>query len=195
MTLDSKDRSPHQVFPRSTWEPERGDPQVLPKPVIDRPSRERMPFGPTREYDRGPASASAGELKVYGPGPWPDGFLQAPDLAGLPWKRARGNEWTTATFRAAVLGWLRLFFRAHAGEGLIGWDITERANGDRMGSVRLAAKDHYLRVGITKRVGREGQQRVEIALAFPPEVREEPYITARLAHAATALETLLRAIR
>ena len=187
MTIDGKNRSPHQTFGRSTWVPDPGDPDLLPKPTIVRPSRERMPFGPSRE---GVGGVSAGVLKPE-PGPFPDDIFDTPDITGLPWTRTRGNEWTTATIRAAVLTWVRAFFRART--GLVGWDITERATGDRMASTRLPASQQFLRVGITKCV-RELETRVEVAVSFDLPDRVSPQIEAHLAQLELALDAQLTAI-
>lgn len=161
MTLDPKNRSPHQTFGRSSWEPDPGDADLLPKPTVYRPS-------------------------VVDPE-----LLASPDLGVLPWTRRRGDEWTDATFRALVLGWLRGFFRDRRDQGLAGWDITEKASAERSVN-RLPPAQQYLRVGITKRV-REEDHRVEVAIPFPPEDRADP--SARLAHLAASIDAQLATIK
>lgn len=190
MTIDGKNRSPHQTFGRSDWTPDPGDADLNPKPDLVRPSRERMPFGPSREA---PGGVRAGVLKPNGPGPFPDDIFNTPDITGLAWTRKRGNEWTTATIRGVVLDWLRAFFKART--GLVGWDITERANSDRMGSTRLPAKQHGLVVGITKRPGDEDSDvRVEVAIDFDLPDRVSPQLEVRLGDLTVALDALLTAI-
>lgn len=162
MTLfdpNGTNRSPHQTFPRSTFVIDRGDPDILPKPTIVRPSFERQPFG---GRERG--GAQGGELHPDGLGPFPDDLFTATDLARLPWTRKRGNEWTTAPFRAAVLAWLAAFFRARPEAGLIGWDVEEAARGNRQ-ATRMPPARHYLRIGITQRV-RGAPVRVEVGVDF-----------------------------
>lgn len=181
-----KNRSPHQTFGLSDFEPSPSDADLLPKPTVRRPSKERQVFGPNREA---PGGTLAGDLKAAGPGPFPDGFLSADDVEALPWTRRRGDEWTTPEFRQIVLDFVGQFFRDREGQGLVGWDITERARAGQ-GSVRLAAKDHYLRVGISRQIGDE-VSRVEAAIAFPPEVRQSPEAEAQLAILAVTLDALL----
>ncbi len=149
-----------------------------------------MPFGPDREF---PGVTLAGRLKAAGPGPFPDDLFSATDIHGLPWTRKRGDEWTDATFRAVVLDFVRVFFRDRADHGLIGWDITERANGDRMGSTRLPASQHYLLFGVTKRL-REVDTRVETAINFDIQDRISPNIESRLVFLAGAIDVQLTAI-
>ena len=100
--------------------PKYGDPQLLPKPDLVRPSRERNPWD------------SGGNLKPEGPGPYPEGFLEAPDLRpfGDPhnpnsrYVRRRGDEWSTTTIRAQVLSWVAAFARARP--WVAGWQVVER---------------------------------------------------------------------
>lgn len=174
-----KNRSPHQVFPRSTFDADPGDEDLLPKPTVVRPSAERQPF-------------QGAVLKPEGPGPLPEGFLTAPDIESFPWTRRRGDEWTTPEFRALVLAWLREFFVARRGQGLIGWDITERASAERS-SARLPESAVYLRLGVTKRV-RDVDTRVECSIAFPPEDREGPEAEAQFAKLEASIDALLSTI-
>lgn len=148
---NSLNRSPHQTFPRSTFEPDPGDPDLLPKPDKVRPSKERIPFGPDTEFAGG---TTAGVLKADGPGPFPADLFSADDIAGLPWVRKRGEEWTTADFRAVVRGWLSRFIAARSALRIVGWQVVERANGERMGQHRLPADQHFLIFRVTRRVTR-----------------------------------------
>ena len=182
-------RSPHQTFPRDPRHiPISGDPELLPKPTVRRPSRERMPFGPSREAA---GDVSAGVLKPVGPGPFPDDMFSATDIERLPWTRQRGNEWTTATLRALVLTFMARYFRARHHKRLIGWRIAEVANGARMGSTRLLAKDQYLRFTIVQRIGEDGTREVETAIPFAPADRASPRVEALLALVEQTLDVLL----
>ncbi len=158
--------------------PEFGDPQLLPKGDIIRPSTQRMPFD------------SGGRLKPGGPGPLTEvRFYEHPDLANFPqWIRTRGNEWTVQPFRAIVLGWIAGFFRdrswAHK------WDIKEVASMPR--SMNRLGEDHlHLVIGITPREG----ARVETAIAFPPACRENdpPAALGKLDLAGRTLDALFGA--
>ena len=183
-----KNRSPHQIFPRSTWEPQRSDANLLPKPVIMQPSRERMPFGGA---ERG--GARGGELHPDGPGPWPADFMSTTDLGTLPWTRERGDEWTTPAMRAAVLAWVRSVYRAHEGVRFIGWDVLERATGDRSAR-RLSPRFHYLRIGFSVRRANGAIARVEVSQSFPLYAREGAALAAQLAALEPGLALQLRAI-
>ncbi len=178
-------RSPHLTFPRSSWEPQVSDRDLLPKPDLLRPSKERMPWG---GRERG--GAAAGELHPDGPGPLPEGFLSANDLGRLPWTRRRGDEWTTSAFRAEVLAFISRYFRARAAHRLIGWDVVEKATGERSAR-RLAPRAQFLRFGVTQRTGEDTSRRVEVAQAFPPAEREGAALTARLAAVEGSLDVLL----
>lgn len=181
-------RSPHLTFPRSTFVIERGDPQIIPRPEVLRPSRERMPFG---GQERG--GAGAGELHPDGPGPFPDDLFTATDIRRLPWTRERGNEWTTEAFRTEVIAWLRRFFRARAEWGLVRWDVTEVATGNRQAH-RLPPRYQHLRIGVTRRL-RGADTRVEVSCDFPFELREAGPARVRLETAVEpALDALLVAI-
>lgn len=187
MTLGSN-RSPYQNFGRSTFVIEFGDPAIIPRGTIVRPSRERMPYGPDREAPGDPPT-TAGFTKPE-PGPFPDDLFSATDISELPWTRRRGDEWTDSTFRALVLEWLRGYFRARS--GLVGWDVAEIATGSRTGATRLSAKRQFLRVGVTRRVG-DGLERVESSIDFEPDFRVSPYVEARLAILGTTLDALFSA--
>jgi hypothetical protein len=100
--------------------PKYGDPQILPRGTVVMPSRERNPFD------------HAGNLKPEGAGPYPAGFLLAPDLVpfGDPsnphsrYVRRRGDEWSTPEIRARVLAWVGVYVRARSWAA--GWQIVER---------------------------------------------------------------------
>lgn len=185
-----KNRSPHQTFGRSPLKiPEFGDPDLLPKGEVRRPSYERNPFGIRRSGARG------ADLHPDGPGPLPEGFLTAEDVSALPWVRRRGDEWTDAVFRGLVLTWLREFVRDRPDAGIIGWEIVEKATGERLGMRRFAPdRQHLIFRVILRRM--ENRQRVskqvETSIAFPPEDRDDP--SRRLAAVAGALDALIEAL-
>lgn len=186
MTLEGDDRSPFRYYGRSTFEPQFSDRNLLPKPDQLMPSYEHMPYG---GRERG--GASGGELHPAGPGPFPNDLFSATDITKLPWTRARGDEWTTAEFRLVVFGFIRDFFRVHAGIGLIAWDVTEKATSDRSGSVRLEPQYQYLRIGITRRLAEDKTIRVECSQAFPFNTRVGAAILNQLAPVKTSLEVAL----
>ncbi len=132
--------------------PQYGDPELLPKPTVKRPSSLRLPFGPS------------GELLPEGPA-LPEDYLLAPDVADLPWSRARGDEWTDEEFRAVVLGWLRTYLRDRPALGR--WRVVERASAPR--ARRLPPEKHYLVVAVTRRS--DGAE-FESSIPFPPDRRE-----------------------
>lgn len=155
--------------------PKWGDPQLLPKPTIVRDSYERNRFD------------NAGVLKPNGPGPLPEGFLDAPDIAKLPWTMARGDEWTTPEFRAVVLQWLSKFLKAR---GISRWDIREVARPGKFATGRLPHYEQYLRIAVTAGTN-EDLHRVEVSVPFPEDKRDTAPALAILALAAQTLDALL----
>ncbi len=131
--------------------PEFGDPEILPKGEITRPSQERMPFGPS------------GELLPEGP-MLPEDFLLAPDIVDFPWMRKRGDEWTDAAFREIVFDWLIDFFNDRSWPRR--WDVRERAAGERS-THRLPDDQHYLVIGVAD----ADDQRFETSGNFPVSKR------------------------
>lgn len=155
--------------------PQYGDPEILPKGVVRRPSAERQPF------------TTGGVLKPGGPGPLTEErFYEAPDLEKIPqWIRKRGDEWTTREFRHLVFAWLIAFFDARPWAGK--WDVKEVASSVR--SVGRLGEDHlHLVIGITPRVG----ERFETAVAFARDAREDnpDRVQAVLAQAEITLDAL-----
>jgi len=150
--------------------PQYGDPEILPKGTVRRPSPERMPFG------------SAGQLKPGGPGPLPENFTEQADIDGLPWRRFRGDEWTTPELRALVFSWLVTFFDARS--WATAWEVIEKASADRHG--RLRENQWHL----VFRVTRSDNKAFEVAVVFPPDARADaPDRVAKvLAQAAQALD-------
>ena len=161
----------------TTKVPQFGDPEILPRGTVRRPSPERMPF------------TNSGALKPGGPGPLTEErFTEAPDLAKIPqWTRKRGTEWTTAEFRQLVFTFIIGFFDARDWPGR--WDITEVAGSVR--SVNRLPEDRlHLVIGITPKDGQG--PRVETAIEFPANAREDnpDQVRQRLASAAEALNAL-----
>lgn len=155
--------------------PKFGDPEILPKGVVRRPSVERQPFD------------NRGRLKPDGPGPLKEErFYEAPDLGSLPqWKRTRGNEWTTQEFRKLVFAFLIAFFDVRK-DWARKWDITEVASAVRSG--RLPEDLWHLVIGVTQKEG----GRIETSVMFPPHAREDnpTAVAAVLAQAAEVLDVL-----
>jgi hypothetical protein len=127
--------------------PQYGDPELLPKPTVARPSSLRIPYGPS------------GEFLAEGP-VLPEDYMLAPDVADLPWRRARGDEWTDATFRAVVLDWLRVFLRDRPSFGR--WRVVEKASATR--GRRLPDDEHYLVVAVTRQAD---DAEFESSIRFP----------------------------
>lgn len=88
--------------------PEYGDAEILPKAIEYRGSPERRFIDLT-----GRAATPA----------LPADFLGAPDVAGLPWIRLRGDEWTDAAMRAVVLLWIGERFERD--RLLTAWEVVE----------------------------------------------------------------------
>ncbi len=154
--------------------PTSGDPEILPRGRVVRPSHERQTF------------TTGGLRKPGGPGPLTEErFYEAPDLAELPqWKRARGEEWTDSAFRQVVFDWMIAFFDDRDWPHI--WDITEKAGAERS-IARLADDKVYLRIGITPTDG----ARVETSITFPGVRGDDPVgVTARLDLAAQGLDAL-----
>ena len=145
-----------------TW----GDPELLPKPDLVRPSAERNPYSPN------------GTLLPEGPDPrmsLPADFLGADDLADFPqWTRERYDAWSTLTFRATTMTWLRYVFRVYP--GLIGWGISEKATARNSGPMRLRPEHRFLRITLTKRLraGRSGE--AQVSLSFPQGLLDDAVV-------------------
>jgi len=148
--------------------PAYGDPEILPWGTVVRPSTERMPFG------------GSGALRSVEPA-LPDGFLSTPDVAHLPWVRRRGDEWTDATFRAAVLAWLVDVLAAATWARR--WRVTERATGSRLGS---KLDPPVLVVTLYDAAGAA----FEGSCGFPVATRTGPSLTDRLARIEESITAL-----
>ena len=115
--------------------PQFGDPELLPKGTVVRPA----------VVD--------------------DAILLAPDIEKLPWKRSRGDEWTTKDFRTIVFGFLADFFRTRS--WAIEWEVIEKASAERSG--RLPDQQFYLVFRVTD----DRDRTYETSVVFPPEARED----------------------
>jgi hypothetical protein len=152
--------------------PQSGDPEILPRGEVTRPSKERMPFGPS------------GELLNDGPAV-PEDFLQAPDIEGLPWTRKRGEEWTDATFRQATFDFLIDFFRTRS--WAYQWTVRERSQSERMSAHKLPPDQYYLVIGIVRK---SDGQRFETSAEFPRDKRDAVSARVILDLMAATLDTL-----
>lgn len=131
--------------------PQHGDPELLPKPVIEAPTTRRMPFGPSGILlPKGP---------VY------DVRRAAPDIKGLPWVRHDNDEWTSPEQRAVVLEYLRTFLRDTA-PLFVSWRVVEK---DRHGRSPTRSDAPLLIFSFVRQVDR---QSFECGHAYPPYTRE-----------------------
>lgn len=126
--------------------PQHGDPELLPKPVIEYPSNRRLPFGPS-----GVLLPNGPEFNVS---------RVAPDLRGLAWQRLANDEWTSPEQRDVVLKFLIGFFRRHP--EFVKWKIIERDRTDRLTIVRLL--DPILKFVFIRKADRK---EFEVAMQFP----------------------------
>lgn len=149
MTTD-KDRSPHRAFGRAE---EVIPPERAATVVVERPSYQQQPF----DY--------GGNLKPEGPGPYYAGNDE--DIARLPWKRRRNDEWTTPELRAAVLRWISHYCHEHP-DTVKRWEVAERATAPRSIN-RLHEDQWYLAVRFYLD---QGGEYAEVAINFPPYTRE-----------------------
>lgn len=135
-------------------------------PAVFIPDGDAQPRGEIRE----PSYESLAGL--------PEGFLDASDVAGLPWLRRRHEEWTDAPTRAAVIGWIT--GRLKADPKAITWHVEELASaGSGARDPRLVIKlfdanRDYRAVGLTVMEEDRNPERIiallasaEAALIFP----------------------------
>jgi hypothetical protein len=153
--------------------PQFGDPEILPRGTVTRPSKQRMPF------------TTGGILKADGPGPNPDDFLLAPDIEGLPYTRRPEDAWTTPEFRTILFAFIVSFFDARK-EWVAAWDVVEKASAERMSVARLPEDQFHLVIGVEDKSGK----RFEVAVAFAPDARENNLdaMQAVLARAAQSID-------
>lgn len=134
--------------------PQFGDPELLPKPKLVRPTRRRMP------YD------ASGRLKPNGPEftepPGPQ-----PDIAGLPWKRIGFNSWTSEAQRTIVKDFIREFF-ADNFPTFNQWEVIEINSGQRQSVLKLPAP--ILRIRVMRK---EDGAWFEVAVSFEEASRTD----------------------
>lgn len=150
--------------------PQFGDPELLPKPKLTRPSRRRMP------YD------ARGELKPDGPEFTEPPGVQ-PDIKGLPWTRIGFNSWTSEAQRTIVKNFIKAFFQTHF-PTYNEWEVIETNSGVRQSTLRTPTPRLRIRV---KRLS-DGAW-FEVSLHFEKAVRDDPVAFA--AHVALAGPSLL----
>lgn len=138
----------------STKIPKFGDPELLPKPKLERPSRRRM------IYD------ASGRLKPNGP-EFTEPPGTQPDIEGLPWKRIGFNSWTSEAQRTVVKNFL-ISFLATNSDAFNGWQVIERNTTQRQSVLRLPNPILVIRA---TRVGSDGF--AEVSLDFLRHERED----------------------
>lgn len=151
-------------------QPDHGDPEVLPKGTILRPSAERMPF------------SRSGELLPEG-AELPVDFSLAPDIKKFPWTRNRGQEWTDAAFRAEILSYISTFFAGHSWARR--WAIVERKSG-----ANLSITKYPDPVLVFRFIEGDGTEH-EVAQAFPRAERTGAALATRLAQVTASFEALV----
>ena len=125
--------------------PKYGDPELLPKGKVTRPSSRRMPF------DRsGNLLPNGPEIKEP-PGP-------RPDTEGLPWVRVGYHSWTVTEERVATLSYLRTFIATYLPSGAT-WSVTEKSTAP-LSSLLLARPVLIFKITPT------GGSKVELTLDF-----------------------------
>lgn len=130
--------------------PESGDPQLLPKPLIERPSAQRMPFD------------AAGRLIPGGPR-FPESRL-APDIKDFPWRRLPNDNWTSPAHRELTLEFIKKFFADNAGV-FVTWRVVETLRPERS----LLLRPNLLFTMIR----REDRFEVETSAAFTDDERND----------------------
>jgi len=125
-----------------------------PKPTDLAPSARHLPYGPS-----GTLLPNGPEFPATPP---------ATDLAGLPWSRHIGSEWTTLEQRDAVREFLIRMFKK-ASPNYQSWAITERDYSPRS-NLRLEAVLLVLNVAVVKNKIRYS---IGTALEFHSEARHD----------------------
>ena len=132
--------------------PEYGDPEILPKGRIERPTRTRMPFdGSGVRLPNGPP--------IQAERATPDLVPSMDYVRNWP-----ADAWSDITSRAVILAWMADLFKAH-GE-LRRWRIEERLSGRSS----MAKMDPYIKVAIWKADG----SMVEVSASFSIAVTNDP---------------------
>lgn len=148
--------------------PQHGDPELLPKPVIEAPSNRYLPYGPSGEkLPDGPLYAGARK---------PD-----TDVKGLPWVRYPNEKWTSPEQRMLTLEMIRTFLKAHP--KVRGWAVKETDQPARQSTLR---GEPVLRFSFTHQDGR----RIETAISFSEkDVADLDAFAVRIAYVQSSLNT------
>jgi hypothetical protein len=115
--------------------PQHGDPELLPKPVVEAPDNRHLPFGPSG-------------VKLPDGDPFAGSRAPATDIKGLPWTRYPKEKWTTADQRLVVLTMISAFVKAHP--EFVRWKVFESDQSPRSSTVR---GNPILRITFTRRDG------------------------------------------
>lgn len=115
--------------------PQHGDPELLPKPVVEAPDNRHLPFGPSG-------------VKLPDGDPFAGARVPATDIKGLPWTRYPKEKWTTADQRRVVLEAIAVFMKDHP--EFIRWRVFESDQSPRSSTVR---GNPILRLTYTRRDG------------------------------------------
>ncbi len=102
--------------------PQFGDPELLPKGRVTRPSRRRMPFD------------ASGRLIPEGPEFTEPPGVQ-PDIKGLPWSRVGFDSWTSEAQRTIVKDFIRKLM-ADNFPTYNGWEVIEKNSNLRTSALR-----------------------------------------------------------
>ncbi|HEY5550558.1 MAG TPA: hypothetical protein VIK52_01620 [Opitutaceae bacterium] len=114
-----------------------------------------------------------------------DALLAHGDIDDLPWKRARGDEWTLPDLRRLVFDFIVGFFDSR--DWPTSWEVVEKASAVRSG--RLPVEQYHLVLAMTRK--KDGH-RYEVAVTFPSDARADrpDLVSAVLNQAAVALDAL-----
>lgn len=132
-------------------------------PAVEIPDGDNQPRGEIRE----PSYESLAGL--------PEGFIDAADVYGLPWRRQRHEEWTDAPTRWAVIGWI--VERIRVDPKAVTWRVVELASAGGM------ARDPRLVITLIDADGGE----LEVGLIVREEDRNPDGMVRVLASAVEAL--------
>jgi hypothetical protein len=148
--------------------PQHGDPELLPKPLITRPSARRMPFD-----QRGVLLPKGPEFDVD---------RAAPDIEGLPYERFANDEWTSPEQRAEILAFIQKFFKDNE-PTFVTWLVKERDRYERVSTPRL--RNPFIHLFVTRQ---EDRRVIDVSVDFPPTYRETiERFRARIAEAGPSL--------
>lgn len=134
--------------------PQFGDPELLPKPKLERPSRRRMPFD------------ASGRLKPEGP-EFTEPPGTQPDIKGLPWKRLGFDSWTNVDQRALVMDFI-CDLMADNFPTFNGWQVIEKNSSPRNSALR--PPNPFLIVKLRRK---SDGQFFETTIDFPKAVRDD----------------------